>query len=177
MLFMGALTMNSNYLIPFIAHCIAGISLFLGATEATFYLGLQCFKGGEMQDCKYIMISGLSVLSLICVCVFLTFSRKLYLEIKKDDTSSRMIPQERWFLKYCHCLTLFNPKNVKSWSHFHVYLRLKRYKSYSSVYFQMPGIIATWEVMATRLQVLGITVMVVGGQSFFSVKRVRNKIQ
>ena len=87
MLLMGAITMNSNYLIPFIAHCIAGISLFLGATEATFYLGLQCFKGGETQDCKYIMMSGLSILSLICVCVFLTYSRKLYLEIKKDDST------------------------------------------------------------------------------------------
>ena len=41
----------------------------------------------------------------------------------------------------------------------------------------MPGIIATWEVMATRLQVLGITEMVVSGQSFFTVKRVRNKIR
>ena len=101
MLFIGALNLNSNYLIPFIAHCIAGISLFLGATEATFYLGLQCFKGGEMQDCKYIMMSGLSVLSLICVCVFLTFSRKLYLEIKKDDTSIGIeeTEQEKGLLK------------------------------------------------------------------------------
>ena len=86
MLLMGALTMNSNYLIPFIAHCIAGISLFLGATEATIYLGLQCFKEGEMEDCKYVIMSGLSIISLVCVCVFLTYSRKFYLEIKKNES-------------------------------------------------------------------------------------------
>ena len=86
MLLMGALMMKSTYLIPFIAHCIAGISLFLGATEATFYLGLQCFKEGEMEDCKYVIMSGLSIISLVCVCVFLTYSRKFYLEIKKNES-------------------------------------------------------------------------------------------
>ena len=41
----------------------------------------------------------------------------------------------------------------------------------------MPEIIARWEVMATRLQVLRIMEMVNNGQSFFSVKRVRNEIR
>ena len=86
MLLMGSLWMKRNYLIPFIAHCIAGISLFLGATEASFYLGLQCFKGGEMEHCRYTMMSGISIVCLVCVCVFLTYSRKLYLEIKKNES-------------------------------------------------------------------------------------------
>jgi hypothetical protein len=87
MLLVGTMTRRSQYLIPFVAHCIAGISLFLGFTEASFFLGLQCFKECTWGNCKFTLLSLLSITILVCECVFLTYSRKFYLEIKKTESS------------------------------------------------------------------------------------------
>ena len=102
MLLTGAMTRRSPYLIPFVAHCIAGISLFLGFTEATFFLGLQCFKECTWGNCKFTLLSLLSIIMLVCECVFLTYSRKFYLEIKKTDPSqdNEQAEQEEGLLQY-----------------------------------------------------------------------------
>ena len=85
MLFVGAITQNNRYIIPFVAHCIAGISLFLGSTEASFFLGLKCFKDCTWGNCKFTMFSILSIFALVIECVFLTYSRKYYLEVKNTE--------------------------------------------------------------------------------------------
>ena len=102
MLFIASTKQRSRYLIPFIAHCIAGISLFLGFTEATFFLGLDCFKAGKCNwgNCQFTIFSVVSILILVCECVFLTYSRKFYLEITKSESSedSEEIEQEEGLL-------------------------------------------------------------------------------
>ena len=87
MLLIGTTKRHGYFIVPFIAHCIAGISLFLGFTEASFYLGLGCFKDCKWDNCKFTLLSVLSIVILIFECVFLTYSRKFYLEIKKNELS------------------------------------------------------------------------------------------
>ena len=78
MLCIGAKTRRTYLLVPFISHSIAGISLLLGGAGALFSLGLKDYKKS-----LYMSLAAICILSLIVDAIFLTFTRQLYLEIKK----------------------------------------------------------------------------------------------
>ena len=79
MLLIGATKLKYYCLVPFIAHCIVGISLCLGGFEAFFFLGLK--------DRKLMLFPLICLIVLVVECMFLTYSRKLYLEIKENEAS------------------------------------------------------------------------------------------
>ena len=79
MLLIGATKLKYYCLVPFIAHCIVGISLCLGGFEAFFFLGLK--------NRKLMLFALISLIVLVVECMFLTYSRKLYLEIKDKKAS------------------------------------------------------------------------------------------